>query len=104
MSTTQSRIAGLSPDVIIVEAPALIAGGKRDEDSRRAIAAANAAIWRVDPSIRVLHGAGINDARGRLRCDGRRGPGDRLEQRDLHRSRPGGDARGDDQVHARCME
>ncbi len=55
-------IAGLSPDVIIVEAPDLIAGGRRDEDSRKAVSAANAAIWRVDPSIRVLHGAGINNA------------------------------------------
>jgi triosephosphate isomerase (TIM) len=56
-------IAELSPDVIIVEAPGLIAGGKRDEGSRKAVSAANAAIWRVDPSIRVLHGAGINNAR-----------------------------------------
>ncbi len=52
-------IARLSPDVIIVESPDLIAGGRRD-DSRGAIAAANEAIRRVDPSIRVLHGAGIN--------------------------------------------
>jgi triosephosphate isomerase (TIM) len=56
-------IAGLSPDVIIVEAPELIAGGVRDESSRDVVAAANAAIWRVDPSIRVLHGAGINSDR-----------------------------------------
>jgi triosephosphate isomerase (TIM) len=53
-------IADLSPDVIIVEAPELIAGGRRGEGSRAAIAAANEAIWRVDPSVRVLHGAGIN--------------------------------------------
>jgi triosephosphate isomerase len=52
-------IARLSPDVIIVESPDLIAGGRRD-DSRGAIAAANEAIRQVDPSIRVLHGAGIN--------------------------------------------
>jgi triosephosphate isomerase (TIM) len=55
-------IAALSPDIIIVEAPGLIAGGTRDEGSRRAVAAANAAIWRVDESILVLHGAGINGA------------------------------------------
>jgi triosephosphate isomerase len=53
-------IADLSPDVIIVEAPELIAGGRRGEGSRAAIATANEAIWRVDPSVRVLHGAGIN--------------------------------------------
>jgi triosephosphate isomerase (TIM) len=56
-------IAELSPDIIIVESPRLIAGGTRDEGSREAIAAANAAIWRLDPSIRVLHGAGINNSR-----------------------------------------
>jgi triosephosphate isomerase (TIM) len=55
-------IARLSPDVIIVEAPALIAGGRRGEDSAAGVADANAAIRRVDPAIRVLHGAGINDA------------------------------------------
>jgi triosephosphate isomerase len=53
-------VARLGPNVIIVEAPLLIAGGTRDRESRRAIAAANEAIWRVDPEIRVLHGAGIN--------------------------------------------
>ena len=56
-------IAALSPDVIIVEAPELIAGGTRTEDSAAAVAAANEAIWRVDPAIRVLHGAGINGPR-----------------------------------------
>lgn len=53
-------IAELSPDIIIVEAPDLIAGGRRDEGNRAAIVAANEAIWSVDPSVRVLHGAGIN--------------------------------------------
>jgi triosephosphate isomerase (TIM) len=52
-------IARLSPDVIIVESPDLIAGGRRD-DGRGAIAATDEAIRQVDPSIRVLHGAGIN--------------------------------------------
>jgi len=58
-----ARIAKLAPDVIIVEAPVLIAGGRRDEGGRQAIAAANEAIWRVNPAIRVLHGAGITGAR-----------------------------------------
>jgi triosephosphate isomerase (TIM) len=56
-------IATLGPDVIIVEAPGLIAGGTRGGDDRAAVAAANAAVWRVDPAVRVLHGAGINGAR-----------------------------------------
>ena len=55
-------IAELGPDIIIVEAPGLIAGGRRGNEDREAILAANAAIGRADPSIRVLHGAGINDA------------------------------------------
>lgn len=56
-------IAELEPNAIIVEAPVLIAGGRRDSDERQAIAAINQAIWRVDPEIRVLHGAGITGAR-----------------------------------------
>ncbi|OFW49574.1 MAG: hypothetical protein A2146_06160 [Actinobacteria bacterium RBG_16_67_10] len=56
------RIAALRPNIIIVEEPLLIAGGRRDEDSRLQVSAANSAIWGVDPQIRVLHGAGINDA------------------------------------------
>jgi triosephosphate isomerase len=54
-----ATIAAFGPNVIIVEEPLLIAGGRRDPDGRRAIAAANEAIWRVNPDIRVLHGAGI---------------------------------------------
>lgn len=55
-------IAEHAPEIIIVESPDMIAGGKRHEEDRRAITAANEAIWAVDPSIRVLHGAGINNA------------------------------------------
>jgi triosephosphate isomerase len=55
-------VAELAPNVIIVEAPVLIAGGKRDAADREAIASTNAAIWRVNPAIRVLHGAGISNA------------------------------------------
>jgi triosephosphate isomerase len=55
-------IAELEPNIIIVEAPVMIAGGKRSAQEREAIAATNAAIWRVNPAIRVLHGAGISTA------------------------------------------
>ncbi len=57
-----ASIAELGPDVIIVEEPILIGGGTRDDTGRRAIAAVNAAVWHVNPAIRVLHGAGITGA------------------------------------------
>jgi triosephosphate isomerase len=57
------RIAKLSPDIIIAEAPSLIAGGQRGEEDRLAIAKINEAIAAVNPGILVLHGAGIHDAR-----------------------------------------
>jgi triosephosphate isomerase (TIM) len=47
-------IAGLSPDIIIVEAPDLIAGGRREAGDGAAIAAANEAVWSVDPSAAML--------------------------------------------------
>jgi triosephosphate isomerase len=53
-------IAHLGPTILIVEEPLMIAGGTRDEAARRSIHATNEAIRAVDPSIRVLHGAGIN--------------------------------------------
>ncbi|MEK6721876.1 MAG: triose-phosphate isomerase [Chloroflexota bacterium] len=53
-------IARLAPDIVIVEEPLMIAGGKRSQAARDSIAATNAAIRRVNPAIRVLHGAGIN--------------------------------------------
>ena len=53
------ELARLGPNIIIVESPDLIAGGQRGSDERLAIMAANQAIWRVNPAIRVLHGAGI---------------------------------------------
>jgi triosephosphate isomerase len=55
-------VARMSPRVIIVESPGMIAGGLRDERGLRAIPVCNEAIWRVDPTIRVLHGAGISGA------------------------------------------
>lgn len=53
-------VAGLRPTILIVEEPLMIAGGRRDEVARRAVAATNDAIHQVDQGIRVLHGAGIN--------------------------------------------
>ena len=53
-------VAEMGPRVIIVESPGMIAGGLRDEQGLNAIRMANEAIWSVDPTIRVLHGAGIS--------------------------------------------
>lgn len=58
-----ASIAELEPNVIIVESPGLIAGGRRDESGRASITAANEAIWHVNRGIRVLHGAGITSAK-----------------------------------------
>ena len=56
-------VAGLEPNIIVVESPELIGTGKGTESSSVAIAEIDQAIWRVNPDIRVLHGAGIGSAR-----------------------------------------
>jgi triosephosphate isomerase len=53
-------VARLSPNIIIAESPALIGAGRRS-DQDRAVAAINEAIWKINPAIRVLHGAGISN-------------------------------------------
>ena len=55
--------ARLEPNIIIAESPALIGGGKRGTADRRAVAEINEAVWKINPSIRVLHGAGIHCGR-----------------------------------------
>jgi triosephosphate isomerase (TIM) len=52
-------IARMAPNIIIVESPDMIGGGKRAENDREAVARINATIWGINPEIRVLHGAGI---------------------------------------------
>jgi triosephosphate isomerase len=53
-------VARMSPNIIILESPDLIGVGKRRENDRELIARGNAAIWEINPEIRVLHGAGIS--------------------------------------------
>lgn len=53
-------IARMGPNIIIAESPELIGVGKRAAQDQAAIAKINEAVWRVDPEIRVLHGAGIS--------------------------------------------
>ncbi len=54
------KIAQMQPNIIIAESPDLIGVGKRAANDSQSIAETNAAIWAIDPEIRVLHGAGIS--------------------------------------------
>jgi triosephosphate isomerase len=56
------EIARMSPNVIIVESPDLIGSREAGSGERASVAATDSAIRRVDPDIRVLHGAGITNA------------------------------------------
>ncbi len=56
-------IARMAPNIIIVESPDLIGGGRRAENDQEAVARINTTIWGVNPEIRVLHGAGISSGR-----------------------------------------
>jgi triosephosphate isomerase (TIM) len=54
-----AMIAYMEPNIIIAESPDLIGVGKRDENDQLAIHRINEAVWKINPDIRVLHGAGI---------------------------------------------
>ena len=56
-------IAELAPNVIVVESPERIGTGSAADRGNAAIGDTNRAIWRVNPEIRVVHGAGIGCAR-----------------------------------------
>ena len=55
-------IARLGPNVIIVESPALIGSRSPVSERRASVAETDAAILRVQPNVRILHGAGISSA------------------------------------------
>lgn len=55
------RIAKMKPNAVLVESPELIGVGKRSESDQAAIQKTNQAVWKIDPDIRVLHGAGISN-------------------------------------------
>lgn len=57
-----AAIAHLSPDALIVESPMLIGGGGRGDDDAEAIRATNRLVAAVDPTIKILHAAGIANA------------------------------------------
>jgi triosephosphate isomerase len=52
-------IAHMRPNIIIAESPEQIGVGKRLANDHQVIAGINAAVWAIDPDIRILHGAGI---------------------------------------------
>jgi triosephosphate isomerase len=56
-----AAIARLQPNIVLAESPALIGVGKRQDSDQAAIAQANEIVWKINPEIRVLHGAGISD-------------------------------------------
>ena len=56
-------IARMNPNIIIVELPDLIEGGKRAENDPEVVARINTTIRDINPEIRVLHGAGISTGR-----------------------------------------
>lgn len=55
------KIARMKPNAVLAESPELIGVGKRSESDQTTIQKANQAVWKVDPAIRVLHGAGISN-------------------------------------------
>ena len=56
-------IAQMEPNIIIAESPDLIGVGRRDANDQLAIHRINEAVWKINPDIRVLHGAGIRCGR-----------------------------------------
>lgn len=57
------QIAKMAPSAILYESPDLIGVGKRSVDDQQTIQKANEIVWKVNPAIRVLHGAGISCGR-----------------------------------------
>jgi triosephosphate isomerase len=55
-----AAIARMAPNILIAESPNLIGVGKRGEGDKETITHINEAVWRINPAIRVLHGAGIS--------------------------------------------
>lgn len=56
-------VAGFFPDAIVVESPEMIGAGSRSKEANEAISRINNSIRAVDPAIKILHAAGIKDAR-----------------------------------------
>lgn len=56
-------IAAMRPNIVLAEAPELIGVGKRSQNDQQAIQKINEIVWKVDPTIRVMHSAGISSGK-----------------------------------------
>jgi len=57
-----AAIASFSPDIIVVESPALIGRGERSGEDNERIMEINSCLRSINPDIRILHSAGIKTA------------------------------------------
>ena len=55
------KIAQMQPNIVLAESPALIGVGKRAANDSAMISETNELVWKTNPGIRVLHGAGISN-------------------------------------------
>jgi triosephosphate isomerase len=58
-----AAIARMEPNILLAETPELIGVGKRDAADLLAIPKINEIVWKMNPEILVLHGAGISCGR-----------------------------------------
>ena len=56
-----AAIARFAPNILLAEPPELIGTGKREADDQLVIPKINEIVWKINPEIRVLHGAGISN-------------------------------------------
>lgn len=56
-----AAIARLAPNILLAETAELIGTGKREAEDQSAIPKINDVVWKINPDIRVLHGAGISN-------------------------------------------
>jgi triosephosphate isomerase (TIM) len=54
-----AKIARMQPNIVLAESPKLIGVGKRGREDIQTIERINQIVWKINPQIRVLHGAGI---------------------------------------------
>ncbi|MCJ7715066.1 MAG: triose-phosphate isomerase [Anaerolineales bacterium] len=54
------EITKMNPNILLAEAPELIGAGKRSPEDMEVIQKINDLVWSINPSIQILHGAGIS--------------------------------------------